>query len=137
MKHLELCGCSVRVDDSGLLSLTDMWQASGAHKDKHPDRFLKEKGTIRFIHALKNQHIGGSTTVKRHNGEVWAFRYITYKYAGWLDPGFEVAIYRLLDAYYTDSLGQRITRKDIEDIKICFLQLQKELQIILELEDLI
>ena len=138
MKHLELCGCSIRVDDDDFLSLTDMWTASGSDKAKAPGKFLRQKDTVAFIKALRAQSICGSEPVKcqRESG-LWVFRYIAYKYACWLDPGFEVEVYRLLGAYYSNNLGQRITREDVEDLKRRCILLQKELQIILELELLI
>lgn len=138
MKHLELCGCSIRVDDDDFLSLTDMWTASGSDQDKAPEKFLKDKDTVKFIKALKAQDVYGETPVKwKKRGDIWVFRYLAYKYACWLDPGFEVEMYRLLQSHYSNNLGQRIPREELEDLKLRYIHLIKELQVILELEDLI
>lgn len=105
MKDLTLCGHTVRVNDDGFVSLTDMWKASGSKQAKEPRKFLKLKDSVEYIKELNRQNLGGLEVIKgRHNSGTWACKYIAYKYASWIDKAFEVGAYKVLDGFFAGEL---------------------------------
>ena len=81
MKNLSLCNKSVRVNDEGLVSLTDMWRASGSKNRNRPCYFLKNGSTQRLIKEVKGKvrgNRGGS------NPETWASKQIADRYKDWV-----------------------------------------------------
>ena len=106
MKDLTLCGHIVRVNDDGFVSLTDMWKASGETNKSRPKYFLENEQTKAFIKALSAK--GGNpplTVIKGGKAAgTWADKLIAYKYAGWIDPVFEVGTYEVLDKYFSGEL---------------------------------
>ena len=109
MKNLMLCEKKVRIDDDGFVSLTDMWKASGEANKTRPKYFLKNDQTESFVMALATK--GGISPLKKIKGGkspgTWAHKLVAYKYAGWIDPVFEVGVYKVLDAYFSGELVDR------------------------------
>ncbi len=106
MKELTLCHKAVRVDADGLISLTDMWKASGGNADDKPALFLRSAKVKAYIAALEGK-VQKCTLRKKRGGTeagTWAEKLIAYKYAGWINPEFEVGAYMVLDAYFSGQL---------------------------------
>lgn len=82
-----------QLDNGGLMvNLTEMAKPFG----KEPHSFLKTKQTQRFIKALKESspQICGVTTVNGGiNPGTWTHQKLALKFAGYLDPRFELWIY--------------------------------------------
>lgn len=120
MKNLMLCEQTVRVDDDGFVSLTDMWKASGEVNKTRPKYFLKNDQTESFISALWAK--GGISPLKKIKGGknpgTWAHKLVAYKYAGWIDPVFEVGVYKVLDAYFSGELVNKDGWKALHDYVI-------------------
>lgn len=167
MKNLELCGQTVRVNDDGFVSLTDMWKASGGKSRNLAGKFVNNDSTKGFIKSLEVKT--GYPVLKIVRGGksagTWAYKLLAYKYAGWIDPDFEVGAYTVLDKYFSGELkhkkgwqalhdyviaerfskklgsfhgkGLSERRKEILELKERHRQLLQEFQMQLELEDLL
>ena len=120
MKNLMLCDQTVRVDDDGFVSLTDMWKASGEANRSRPKYFLKNEQTESFLLALHTK--GGIPPLKKIRGGktpgTWAHKLVAYKYAGWIDPEFEVGVYKVLDAYFSGEMIHKDGWKALHDYVI-------------------
>ncbi len=167
MKNLELCGHNVRVNDDDFVCLTDMWKASGG-KSKHlAGKFINNESTQGFIHALelKTGYPVLKTIKGGRSAGTWADKLVAYKYAGWIDPDFEVGTYTVLEKFFSGELvhqggwdalhdyvideryskklgsfhgkGLSHRRKEISELKARHRQLLEEFQMQLELESLI
>ena len=98
MKTVTLCDMPVRVDEQGLISLTDMWKASGGLRAKEPAKFFELKDTQEFLSEVNTQNLGCLKKKRgRFGGGTWASKFIAYKYASWIDKVFEVGVYKILD----------------------------------------
>ncbi len=96
----------VRVDDDGLVSLTDMWRARGSKDDEKPKDFLKSKQTKAFLSVLetKGTIIPLRTFRGGNDAGTWAHKLVAYKFAAWIDPEFEYGVYTVLDGYFNKEL---------------------------------
>ncbi|WP_257294473.1 KilA-N domain-containing protein [Endozoicomonas sp. YOMI1] len=120
MKNLTLCGQIVRVNDDGFVSLTDMWKASGEANKTRPKYFLENEQTKAFVEALKCKGgIPPLTIIKGgKTAGTWADKLVAYKYAGWIDPDFEVGTYTVLDKYFSGELTSKDSWQALHDFVI-------------------
>ncbi len=125
MKDLMLCGHTVRIDDQGLVSLTDMWKASGSANKNRPSFFLKNDRTRSFLIALDDfgeNTEAGNPALKITKGGVcqgtWADEIIAYKYAGWIDPKFEVGAYRVLRKFFHGEMVDKDSWQALHDFVV-------------------
>jgi len=111
-----------------MVNLTEMAKPFG----KEPHSFLRTKPTRRFIEALKETtpNICGVTTVNGGtNPGTWAHQKLALKFAGWLDPRFELWVYdrieELLKSGYTklDSIS-------VKDLAKMLLQSEEEKELL-------
>ena len=168
MKNLTLCDRTVRINDEGMVSLTDMWKASGSNPRHQTYLFLKNDSTKRFIASLEAKQGNACLDKKRGGNEsgTWANELLAYKYAGWIDPDFEVGTYEVLRDFFSGALvhkqpgwkdlhdyvvsercskkmgsfhgkGLATRRTDILRLRERYQQLMKEFQLELEFQDLI
>jgi hypothetical protein len=90
--------------ESEMVNATDMAKVYG----KRPIDFLRLDSTLAFIEALRSDvsqnHIEENqivTTVKGGKQDksqgTWMCRKLSYKFAAWLDPKFEVFVYSIFD----------------------------------------
>ena len=106
MKDLNLNGHVVHVNDDGLISLTDMWKASGQKNEHRPNLFVRTDKVKEFVKALESKAQKCALTVSKggkHPG-TWGHKLLAYKYASWIDPVFEVGAYTVLDKYFSGDL---------------------------------
>ncbi len=54
MKAITLFNTPIRVDESGMICLTDMWKASGKSESESPYHYLRNKQTKEFCHERCN-----------------------------------------------------------------------------------
>lgn len=106
MNNLMLCDQTVRVDDNGLVCLTDMWKASGKKGQHAPALFLRNDKVKDFIQSLeaKVQKCTLSILKGGKTPGTWAHKLVAYKYASWIDPVFEVGAYTVLDKFFSGDL---------------------------------
>ena len=112
MKEFLLNGKPVRVDDDGFISLTDMWKASGSNPRHKPTLFTSNSTTIHFMDALILK-VGIPTfrITKGRYGGTWGHKLVAYKFAGWIDPVFEVGVYTILDKFFSGNLIESRTQE--------------------------
>ncbi len=112
VKELELCGQMVRVDADGLVSLTDMWKASGGEQKNKPVFFLTNAKTKEYMDSLEK--VGNPTFKKTvgKNGGTWGCKLLAYDYAGWIDPEFKVGVYAVLDKFFAGELQPAMSPMD-------------------------
>lgn len=81
----------IRYNAEGLLSLTDMWHAVGAPKDKSPEAWRRYAGAdfidfvTQYLHEDKSRFIRLS---RGRSGGTWAHWRIALAYARYLSPAF-------------------------------------------------
>lgn len=56
MKAITLFNTPIRVDESGMICLTDMWKASGKSESESPYHYLRNKQTKEFSAELEKNH---------------------------------------------------------------------------------
>ena len=106
MKDLEMSGSRVRLDDEGFVCLTDLWKASGGDPKNKPFEFLRSESTKRFIDELNSKAGYPALRIQKGgaNPGTWSDKLLAYKYAGFIDPAFEVGVYTILDKYFSGEL---------------------------------
>jgi hypothetical protein len=124
--------------ESEFVNATDM---AKVYK-KRPVDFLKLDSTKAFIDAIKSDvsqnHIGPIsdnqivTTIKggRHGNKsqgTWMCKLLAYKFAAWLDPKFEVFIYKVFDS---------VVEKYKKEIQEKFENQQRQLDYFWDKEDI-
>ncbi|EOJ6040663.1 KilA-N domain-containing protein [Cronobacter sakazakii] len=122
MKSITLFNEPVRVNDDGLVCLTDIWKVARDRANKgdaaflggraidsiRPANFLQADGVQAFINELAKCSPGIHLESTRGNGGgTFANRFIAYKYASYIDPAFEVGVYTVLDDFFTGELQRR------------------------------
>lgn len=121
MKELKLFNYPVRVNDEGMICLTDMWQIAKLRAESGDDKFLggrdidsirpsqfaRLESTKLFISELSkcdlNTHL---KTVRGKHGGTFGSRYVAYEFAGHIDPAFKVGVYTVVDKFLS---GEMIT----------------------------
>ncbi|MFP2768056.1 KilA-N domain-containing protein [Oceanisphaera sp. KMM 10153] len=112
MKELILCNQKVKVAEDGMVSLTDMWKAAGGKNKDRPKYFLKNDRTVAFVDELtKGENPPLRITKGGSESGTWGCKYLAYKYAAWIDPAFEVGVYRILDQFFSGELQSRPHRE--------------------------
>ncbi|WP_330927075.1 KilA-N domain-containing protein [Candidatus Sororendozoicomonas aggregata] len=108
MQMVELFNSPVRIDQDGMVSLTDMWKASGSAKNNRPNYFLENDKTSAFIDVLSKAGNPAFRKTRGKHGGTWGDKLLAYKYAAWIDPEFEVGVYRVLDKFFSGELVETI-----------------------------
>ena len=115
--------------DNEMVNATDMAKNYG----KRPVDFLKLESTEAFIEALKSDvsqnniinfepviTIKGNYSDGRSQG-TWMTKLLAYKFASWLDPKFEVFVYRTFENVVNEKIKNQQRQLDYfwdkEDIK--------------------
>lgn len=98
-RTMSVCGVSVRRDAEGRYSLNDLHRSaveSGKASDsQRPGNFLKSSAIVGFIEALETAtEIAVCVKLPGRSGGTFADELVAMRYAGWIDPGFEVEVYR-------------------------------------------
>lgn len=119
MKELKLFNHPVRVNDEGLICLTDMWQIAKLRAESGDDKFLagRDINSIRpsqfarldstklFINELSkcdlNTHL---KTIRGKHGGTFGSRYVAYEFAGHIDPAFNVGVYTVVDKFLSGEM---------------------------------
>ncbi|WP_419833680.1 KilA-N domain-containing protein [Endozoicomonas atrinae] len=112
MKQVELCGQMVRVDEAGLISLTDMWKASGGDNNKRPSFFIENAGTQEYMRSLEKAGFPAFKKSQGKNGGTWGCKFLAYDYAAWIDPDFKFGVYKVLDKFFAGELQPAISPMD-------------------------
>ncbi len=107
MKAITLFNTPIRVDESGMICLTDMWKASGKSESESPYHYLRNKQTKEFLAELEKNHESVVFTERGVHGGTYGGKFVAYDYAAWLNPGFKYAAYKVLDDYFTGELQHR------------------------------
>lgn len=104
----------IRQDAHGRYSLNDLHKAAmanGKATDSHaPAQFLRNDGVQAFVSALDAENLGDvhfCTSVHSVKGGktqgTWAAELVAIRYAAWIEPSFEVRVYRAFRASVTDK----------------------------------
>ena len=104
VSQVQLCGKQVRIDEEGMVSLTDMWKASGGKSNSKVNDFLRLDKTSDFIRVVEKAGNPAIRKIAGRRGGTWAHKLVAYKYASWIDPEFEVGVYTILDQFFSGEL---------------------------------
>jgi hypothetical protein len=94
-----------------MVNATDMIRAFPV---KRMNNFLRQKQTKEFIEALESDALKSATVIKQGGSEqgTWMHKLLAYKFAGWLDPKFELFVYKVFDAAVQDKLKTQQAQLD-------------------------
>jgi len=113
---LSIVGVSVRQDSYGRFSLNDLHKAAIANgkasQSQRPANFLKSEPVKAFVSELDSDatQIASVESVKGgKNQGTYAAELVAIRYAGWIDPSFEITVYRTFQA---------VAKGEIEKAKI-------------------
>lgn len=102
-RTMSVCGVSVRRDSEGRYSLNDLHRSAvengKAGESQRPGNFLKSSAIVGFIEALETAtEIAVCVKLPGRAGGTFADELVAMRYAGWIDPTFEVEVYRTFQA---------------------------------------
>lgn len=116
MSIIEVCGVSVRRDAEGRYSLNDLHKAAiangNATDSQKPSEFLRASSVLEFVNVLNLEAgIPATKTVKgRGITGTFAVELVAIRYAAWINPAFEVSVYRTFQAVHHQVA--KFTRED-------------------------
>lgn len=117
MSIIEVCGVSVRRDAEGRYSLNDLHAAAvkngNATASHAPAQFLRNESVKAFIFELDSDVQFCTSVVSKkggHNQGTFAVELVAIRYAAWINPAFEVTVYRTFQAVHQQSA--KFTRED-------------------------
>lgn len=104
----------IRQDAHGRYSLNDLHKAAMANgkatESQAPSKFLRTDGVQAFVDALDAENLGdGQKRPSVHSVKggktqgTWAAELVAIRYAAWIEPSFEVRVYRAFRASVTDK----------------------------------
>jgi hypothetical protein len=119
--------------DNEMVNATDMLKA---FPEKRMNNFLRQKQTIEYISILEN-HLKSDTqksvskdiqilkVIKGNSNNkiqgTWMHKLLAYKFAAWLNPEFELFVYRIFDKVIKEKMDWQQRQLDYfwdrEDIK--------------------
>jgi len=125
MTALSIVGVNVRQDSEGRFSLNDLHKAAvakgKANQSQRPANFLKSEPVKAFIAELDSDatQIASVESVKGgKNQGTYASELVAIRYAGWIDPSFEITVYRTFQAVAKGEIEQAkaiATRQTLKD----------------------
>lgn len=125
MNNLSVVGVKVRQDSEGRYSLNDLHKAAmatgKATMSQRPGAFLQSAAIGGFIEALDSDAtmIASVKAIKGgKNQGTYAAELVAIRYAGWIDPSFEIKVYSTFQAVAKGEIQKAIdiaTRQTIKD----------------------
>ena len=127
MSKLIIADNEIDINKDGLYCLNDMHKAAMAigvaTESQRPGNFVLSQAA--FISAVDATGLAAIKAVK--GGKIqgtWASEIIAMKYAGWLDPAYEVQVYQAVQALKRGDLekavelsGSKAARKSLDDMR--------------------
>lgn len=104
----------ITINKGGLYCLNDLHKAAmaeGRATESHrPSEFLRNDSAAAFIKAAELETgFPASKTVKgRGITGTWAVELVAMKYAGWIDPAYEVQVYQAVQALKRGDIDQAV-----------------------------
>lgn len=111
MGNLVIAETSISINRDGLYCLNHLHKAAmaqGKATDSHaPSKFLRSQSG--FISALgENGQICPLKQAKGRSGGTWAVELVAMKYAGWIDPTYEVQVYMAVQALKRGDIDKAV-----------------------------
>ncbi|MGL4927985.1 MAG: KilA-N domain-containing protein [Plesiomonas shigelloides] len=103
MSKIVIAGNDIFIDNAGMYCLNHLHKAAmaqGKATEHHkPSNFTRNADVGAFISALELEaQICALKAVKGGRSGVWAVELVAMKYAGWIDPSYEVQVYKAMQA---------------------------------------
>lgn len=103
MSKLIIADTTVGINQDGMYCLNHLHKAAmaqGKATESHkPSNFIRNHDVSAFIYALEeNAQIRALKQAKGRNGGTWVSELVAMKYAGWIDPSYEVQVYQAVQA---------------------------------------
>ena len=116
----------IRINSEGMYSLNDLHKvaiaAGKATESQRPSNFALSQSE--FIAAAENANGLALKKTKGRNGGSWASELVAMKYAGWIDPSYEVQVYQAVQALKrgeidkaVDLSGSKAARRSLDDLR--------------------
>lgn len=97
---VSIANTSIAINAEGMYNLNDLHKAAmsngKATDSQRPSNFIKSQAD--FITAAKNATGVALKQSKGRNGGTWADELVAMKYAGWIEPAYEVEVYQAFQA---------------------------------------
>lgn len=119
----------IRINSEGMYSLNDLHNVamtSGKATDsQRPSRFLQSDSVKGFISYLESEaQICALKTVRGGKSGTYAVELVAMKYAGWIDPSYEVQVYQAVQALKRGEIdkavelsGSKAVRRSLDDMR--------------------
>lgn len=97
--------------ESEMVNATDMIKL---YPEKRINNFLRNQQTIDFINELESDARISATTVKKGGVEqgTWMHRLLAFKFAAWLNPKFELFVYKTFDEVIQNKIKSQQRQLD-------------------------
>ena len=129
MSKLIIADNEIGINKDGMYCLNDLHKAAmsagKASESQRPSEFARVDSNKAFISALESEAgIPALKTVKGGRSGTWAVELVVMKYAGWIDPAYEVQVYQAVQALKRGDLaaainlsGSKAARKSLDDMR--------------------
>lgn len=129
MSKLIIADNEIGINKDGMYCLNDLHKAAmsagKASASHRPSEFARSDNTKAFIEAVESE--ADTPALKIVKGGVsgtWAVELVVMKYAGWIDPAYEVQVYQAVQALKRGDLaaainlsGSKAARKSLDDMR--------------------
>ena len=127
MSKLIIADTTVGINKDGLYCLNHLHKAAMAQgratESQRPGAFTKSQAG--FIEAVDATGIASVKTVKGGVSQgTWAVELVAMKYAGWIDPAYEVQVYQAVQALKRGDIdkavelsGSKAARRSLDDMR--------------------
>lgn len=131
MSKLIIADNEIGINKDGMYCLNDLHKVAitaGKATESHaPSQFLRNDSVKSFI-AVLDSDVQNCTSVKTSKGGknqgTYAVELVVMKYAGWIDPAYEVQVYQAVQALKRGDLaaainlsGSKAARKSLDDMR--------------------
>lgn len=129
MGNLVIAETSISINKDGLYCLNHLHKAAMAQgkatESQRPSEFARVDSNKAFISALESEAgIPALKTVKGGRSGTWAVELVAMKYAGWIDPSYEVQVYQAVQALKRGEIdkavelsGSKAARRSLDDMR--------------------
>ena len=113
MGNLVIAETSISINKDGLYCLNHLHKAAMAQgkatESQRPSELARVDSNKAFISALESEAgIPALKTVKGGRSGTWAVELVAMKYAGWVDPAYEVQVYQAVQALKRGDIDKAV-----------------------------
>jgi hypothetical protein len=114
MSNLIIADSQVSINKDGMYCLNDLHKIAVANgqatESQRPSKFLSSESVISFISALDSEARNSASvkTVKGGKSGTYAVELVAMKYAGWINPSYEVQVYKAMQSLKNGNIEKAV-----------------------------